>query len=290
MKKILRRALIAILVLVLALALLVMKFLSDMRKRAEDQSMMVKSDADLIGERLRIRRTDGDDVNVNLYLSNDGESLPLVVNVHGGAFIAGDADALDTQSDRVSKAWNVHVAAVNYKLANERYDIPYAAREIADTVKYFIDNAAQYRVDPANIYVMGYSAGGYHAMASALRLHEEGIDVAGQILCYAYPRDILDLYANLPESEKASVPPALFVVAGGDPIGEGSLRYEAALREAGVETDVKTYPDALHGFIEENNPEYEKLHNHASMAPEQEILARDAENYIGNWITRHVSE
>ena len=48
--------------------------------------------------------------------------------------------------------------------------------------------------------------------------------------------------------------------------------------------EIKTYSGAMHGFIEENNPEYEKLRSHASKSPEQEAMARDAENYIGNWI------
>jgi hypothetical protein len=52
-----------------------------------------------------------------------------------------------------------------------------------------------------------------------------------------------------------------------------------------VQTEVKVYDGALHGFIEENNPEYEKLHFHTSMAPEQEVMARDAEEYIFRWLS-----
>ncbi|MBP3198400.1 MAG: alpha/beta hydrolase fold domain-containing protein [Butyrivibrio sp.] len=51
-------------------------------------------------------------VDLNLYLINDGEMHPLVINIHGGAFIAGDADTLDTQSNRISKNWNVNVVTV----------------------------------------------------------------------------------------------------------------------------------------------------------------------------------
>lgn len=35
------------------------------------------------------------------------------------AFIAGDADALDTQSDRISKSFNMHIVSINYKLAKD---------------------------------------------------------------------------------------------------------------------------------------------------------------------------
>ena len=59
-----------------------------------------------------------------------------------------------------------------------------------------------------------------------------------------------------------------------------NLEYEKVLRENGINTEIKKYPKSKHGFIEENNPEYEKLNFKASKSPEQEIMARDAENYI----------
>ena len=80
--------------------------------------------------------------------------------------------------------------------------------------------------------------------------------------------------------------PALFVVAKGDPLGEGSLVYEKLLRDAGVLTDSIIYEGVMHGFIEENNPEYENLHakNRTSKSDAAEKIAREAEDYIGNWI------
>ncbi len=237
-----------------------------------------------MGTHFYMPRQDGEAVDLNLYLFQDDGPRPLVINLHGGAFIAGDADTLDTQSDRISRAWNVCVASVNYKLAKDGYDIAYGTREVVDTVQYFRQNGAAYGVDPDRIYLLGYSAGAYHAMAAALALRQEGIPLAGQILCYGFLRDALELYQALPEEARRTMPPSLFLIAQGDPIGEGSLVYEAALRENGVPTQVKTYVGAMHGFLEENNPEYENLHSHASKSPEQEAIARDAETYIGNWL------
>ena len=280
MKKILKAFLIVIAVIAAAFVALVVKIAADAGKQAEEQKKMVKPDEELIGERFSMPRDGLEAVEMNLYLRPGAERLPLVINLHGGAFIAGHADTLDSQSDRISNAWNVHVATVNYKLLSKDYDIAYAVREVEDTVKYFIRNAEEYGADPDKIYVMGYSAGGYHAMASVLALRREGVPVAGQIVCYGFLRDVMDIYAET----SAEMPPSLFVVAEGDPIGESSLTYAEALRERGVSVEIKTYSGAMHGFIEENNPEYEKLRSHASMSPEQEAIAREAENYIGNWI------
>ena len=166
------------------------------------------------------------------------------------------------------------------------YTKQYAVDEIKDTVKYFIDHSDEYSVDVEHIYILGYSAGGYHAMASALQLHQEGIDVKGQIICYGFLSDMMDQFSELYEEQKGTIPPALFILAGDEPIGKSSMEYEEALRKCGVNTEVKTYDGAIHGFIEENNPEYEKLHSHASMSPEQETMARDAEKLIGEWINR----
>lgn len=271
-------------VLLALIVILAAQLILSQKRQAEDQAAMVKSDEELLGARLIIEREGEKEIRVNVYSPEGGEKLPLVVNIHGGAFIAGDADALDTQSDRISKDWNVVVATVNYTLAKDGYDKNYGAQEIADTVKYFIGHAEEYSIDPEKVIVLGYSAGGYHAMSAVLTLHEQGIDVYKQILCYPFMSETLERYNAMPDELKSSVPPALFVICKGDPIGEGSLAYEEALRENGVSTTVKTYDDAMHGFIEENNPEYEKLHSHASMSPEQEVMARDAENTIRDWI------
>ena len=258
--------------------------------RAEDQTMMVKSDEDLIGKHFFVPREEKPDVDVNLYILGDDERHPVVFNIHGGAFIAGDADTLDTQSDRISRAWGVQVVCVNYSLALNGTGIEEGTQEIVDTVLYFREHAAEYHIDPEQLYIMGYSAGGYHTMASVLSLRKLSVDVAGQILCYAYLRDTLDIYMAMTPEQQASIAPALFLIAEGDPIGEGSLQYEEALRNSGVATQVITCKGALHGFIEENNPEYEPLHRKASKSPEQEALARKAEAMIGQWIEERSSD
>lgn len=184
------------------------------------------------------------------------KKAPLVINLHGGAFIAGDADTLDTQSDRLSKIWTVNVSTINYKLLNdEKYDHAY----VVDTVRYFIDNAETYNVDTDNIFLLGYSAGGYYVMASTLKLTENGVNVRGQILCYAYHGDMTEVFTSMSKTEKDTVPPAFFVLADKDSFSTDSLKYEQTLRDYGIATEVKAYKNVLHGFIEQNNPEYDRL-------------------------------
>lgn len=288
MKKLLKIIGIIFLIILLGVILLVIQFVRDSKIQEEDQKLMIKTDEELIGEHLYIKRDNKEEVDVNVYIPNGNEKKSLIINLHGGAFIAGDADTLDTQSDRISKSWNANIVTINYKLAKGNYNIEYAIEEVKDTVKYFIENKDKYNIDTDNIYIMGYSAGGYYAMASTLELHQEGIKIKGQILCYAFIKDILEKYDSLSDNLKTTMPNALFILAGNEPIGKASLDYEKLLTENKVNTDVKIYDTVKHGFIEENNPEYEQLHkkNKASKSPEAEKVARAAEDYIKNWINK----
>ena len=292
MKKIFKIAGIIVIVIVVGIGLLIIQFIKDQKIQAIDQKAMIKTDEELIGEHLYIKRDNKEDVDVNIYITKSEEKAPLIINIHGGAFIAGDADTLDTQSDRISNNWGVNVATINYKLLSDKYDKQYAIDEIKDTVKYFINNSEKYNIDTDNIFILGYSAGGYYAMASTLQLHKEDINVKGQILCYAFLSDILDQYKELSDEQKKTIAPVLFILAGDEPIGKGSLDYEKILKENGVSTEVKVYDNVKHGFIEENNPEYEKLHkkNKTSKSEEAEIIARESEDYMNTWIKKLVKK
>ena len=275
---------IIVILIVGIIALIIRKIVSDSKLRAEDQKNMSKSDEELIGTHFYMPRANKEDVDLNLYMHEDDKYYPLIINVHGGAFIAGDADTLDTQSNRISNDFNVNVVSVNFKLAGEKYSIEYGSEEVADTVKYFINNKDELHIDINNIFLLGYSAGAYHIMNAALNLHKEGVKVNGQIICYGYLKDILDKYNALSDTLKSTMPKSLFILADDEPIGKGSLDYQKILAANGNQCEVKVYAGAIHGFIEENNPESEKLHFHDAKSPEQEKLAREAESYISNWI------
>lgn len=290
MKKTVKMVGIVFGVILLIVVLFMMKTMYDAKLRQQDQELMIKTDDELMGQHIYIKREDKDDIDVNLYLADKSEPAPLVINLHGGAFVAGDADALDTQSDRIAKAWNCTVLTVNYKLMKDGITKQYAVDEVKDAVKYMIAHVDEYNIDTDSIFILGYSAGGYHAMASCLQLHKEGITVKGQILCYPFISDMLEQYAELTIEQQKTIPSALFILAGDEPIGKGSLTYKTKLDEMGVSTELITYNGALHGFIEENNPEYEKLHFHDSKSPEQEELARKAENDMKNWIAKQLPD
>lgn len=251
-------------------------------ENAKQREKFVKNDMDLIGERIEIQRDGKASIQANLYLPDDseGERLPVVFNIHGGGFVGGDADALDTQSDRIANEWNVVVVSINYTTADVK-SISYGSKEIRDAVLYFAKNAETYGVDPTKFTLMGYSAGAYYAADSTRLLQKEGFKMASLVLCYPWTTGLkVDQLAK-------DFPPTLFVLAGKDPISQKAKSYLKAMESAGLDVKVLEYENAVHSFIESNNPEG-KQEDMTDMSevinPEQESLARDAEAAISQWI------
>lgn len=258
-------------------------FLAFYRKSCADmRAVLVKTDEDLIGERIEIEREDGASVEANLYTPDSigAEPFPVVFNIHGGGFVGGDADVLDTQSERISKEWDVIVVTVNYTKADVR-PILYGAGEIRDIVLYFADNADKYHADSSRFTLMGYSAGAYYASEATRLLQKENFDMASLVMCYPWTTglDVKKLDEDFPHT--------LFVLAGNDPISQKAKPYIDSMNTVGIETEMIEYENAVHSFIESNNPEgmtgsSEDMSN--VINAEQESLARQAEARICDWI------
>ncbi len=261
-------------------------FLASYRKSCADmRAVLVKDDKDLIGERVEIERDGKAKVKVNLYIPDNigSEPLPVVFNIHGGGFVGGDADLLDTQSDRIANEWNVIVVTINYTKADVK-PILFGAGEIKDTVLYFADHAEEYNVDPSRFALMGYSAGAYYASEGTRLLQKEDIDIAALIMCYPWTTGL--------KADKldADFPPTLFVLAGQDPISQRAKAYIDRVRTIGIEIEVAEYENAVHSFIESNNPESEadEAAIESVVNAEQEQLARQAEREIDEWLKQFI--
>ncbi len=103
---------------------------------------------------------------------------PLLIAIHGGAFAAGNKADLAPFCTEMAKRGYV-VASISYRLAltqnvlcwNAEVDeIKFtrafyrAMQDAKAAVRYFRANAAQYGIDPDNIFVAGHSAGAFTAL------------------------------------------------------------------------------------------------------------------------------
>lgn len=258
-------------------------FLNSYRKNNADmRAVLRKGDSELIGRRFEVPRGHKKSVNVNLYIPNNPEEdkLPVIFNIHGGGFVGGDADVLDTQSDRIANEWNVIVVTVNYTKADVE-PIAYGAEEIKDTVLYFANNANTYNADATKFSVMGYSAGAFYSAEATKLLEKSHFNIESLILCYPWTVGLRT------EDLNQEWPATLFILAGQDPISQKAKSYVASMKDVGIHTEVMEYKNAVHSFIESNNPEGQKdtsFEMKNVINTEQESLARQAENDIKEWI------
>ncbi|MDD4312239.1 MAG: alpha/beta hydrolase [Eubacteriales bacterium] len=96
---------------------------------------------------------------LDVYAAKGESTLPLIVYAHGGYYV-GD-DKLDfTYYCQSLAARGYVVANINYQLAPEgRY--PTQMLQVDEALRYLLSRAEEYRIDPANIFLGGDSAGAH---------------------------------------------------------------------------------------------------------------------------------
>lgn len=266
-------------------------FVKSMRDdNAAKRALVQKTDEDRIGARYTVKR-DGKkgDVDCNLYFPDESdEALPVLFNIHGGGFMFGDADEMDSQCEHWAEDWGVAIVSVNYTKLDTK-PIDYSVEEITDTMKFFANYASgfesggkTYTFDTNHFYVLGHSAGGHLATRAAIEVASENtFRLAGQILCCPWT-------TGLPDKVDSNLAPAFFSLGGADEISQRSSAYQQALRNAGVDVTVKEYEGGLHPFIHTPYPELATGLTEEEKAEyitdEQIALAHKAEEDIKAWI------
>jgi len=87
--------------------------------------------------------------------------VPLIIFVHGGAFVAGDRSMEDQYIAPVLAA-GYAAASLDYRLSGEA-PFPAAVQDVKAAVRFLRANAARYGLDPDRFAAWGQSAGGYLA-------------------------------------------------------------------------------------------------------------------------------
>ena len=95
--------------------------------------------------------------------------MPVMFNIHGGAWVGSDATAIDVQSQKMADTLSAFVVNINYKKVDEEA-FPYCQQEVVDVVHYFYDHAAEYQLDTTKFNLIGYSAGGHICAGAAIML------------------------------------------------------------------------------------------------------------------------
>lgn len=210
--------------------------------------------------------------------------LPALAYLHGGGWTMFSIDTHDRLMREYAARAGIAVVAIDYSLSPE-VRFPRALEETVDVLDWLRAHGAAHGVDASRLAVGGDSAGANLAVASQLRLRDLGLPpVAAMLLNYgAYsdrtspswarydgPSYMLeademhrfwdnylrgdgdrdDPLAMPLLADLRGLPPAFLAIAECDILADGNREMTAALRDAGVAAQARTYAGATHSFLE----------------------------------------
>jgi acetyl esterase/lipase len=218
-----------------------------------------------------------------LYVADERDTDRLLVYYHGGGFVVGSLNSVETVCRFIAKHAGIAVLSVDYRLAPE-HPFPAAHDDAIAAFRFAVARAAQWGHDPDLIAVGGDSAGATLAtvLCHDLRGSDE-VQPAFQLLFYPatdqvghYPSHAefaegffltyaqmiwfrgLALAGHDPTDPRVSpllakdltdLPPAYIAVAGFDVLRDEGEAYARKLAEAGVQVALRRHERLIHAFV-----------------------------------------
>ena len=140
-------------------------FGSSDRKRDKGQTTpadITRYDDILYGDDLRFRKWQLLDVyrpKAAIEPDDSLKKLPVIISVHGGAWVYGDKDRYQWYCMRLAQR-GFAVVNYSYRLAPET-KFPSSLKDTEKVFQFVADNAAKYGFDTENVFAVGDSAGGH---------------------------------------------------------------------------------------------------------------------------------
>lgn len=223
------------------------------------------------------------DVPVRRYLPPDGGQRPRrgVMFIHGGGFVGGSAAEADLPLQRIADVLETVVVAPTYRLAPD-HPFPAAFEDCRAAWRWLVDTTDHTDVDPGRLVLFGGSAGGAIAAGMALHGRDHGWDgPAPAQLMLAFPMlDDRDDHPSRTEvsdhrmlngqlvtqsweayldaapspyavparaDDLAGLPPTWVMADQVDPLRDEAIAFAQRLMQAGVRTELHTFPGTFHG-------------------------------------------
>jgi pectinesterase len=220
-------------------------------------------------------------VTLTLYVPDKPGSYPAVLDIHGSGWKQRQVEADRPMMERLAARGFV-TGIVAYRLSTEA-KYPAALYDCKAAVRYLRAHAAELKIDPERIGVMGGSAGGHLtgllAMTSGQPEFEgdgpnrEQSSAVKAVIVMAATQDLVaankdktgegtveffgatcaenpELYARASPIThvRAGVPPTIFIEGEKDTLKIGRAEMQEKLRALGIETALHTLKDAPHPF------------------------------------------
>ncbi len=226
------------------------------------------------------------DVSVRVYVPEGAATNgPVILHIHGGAFVIGNPTQDDMSSERLALATSLPIVSVDYRLAPENPH-PAPINDCFAVYRWLSGGSSGLDVDGEQVIVTGVSAGGGLAAAVAQRARDEGgVQPIYQVLLYpvlddrmttASMRKMIDTplwngrssvhmwrhylgdAVNNDDTSPYAAParardlsglaPAALMTAEFDPLRDEAIEYAQRLMQAGIPTELHVVPGAIHAF------------------------------------------
>jgi acetyl esterase/lipase len=205
------------------------------------------------------------------------KNRPAAIVIHGGGWVEGDKESVVDEFCLPFLQQNFVVANVEYRLAKAG-TAPAAVTDVLTAAKWLHDHAAEYKIDPTQIIVVGNSAGGHLALLAAMAPASAGLGPSSKIAAVIDFYGIADVADQLEGPNKRDyaavwipqqprrmelardlspqtyvrkgLPPVLAIHGDRDDLVpyEQSVKLTKALKSAGDDATLLTVPGAQHGF------------------------------------------
>ncbi len=227
------------------------------------------------------------DIPVRIYTPHEGDSYPLLVYFHGGAFFSGSIESHDEVVRPISMESGYKIISVDYRLAPE-HPFPAGLEDCYNVTKWATEHQEELKWDGKNLAIAGDSSGGnLVAAVSYLARDKKEFTITKQVLFYPsldldfsefrYPSLIENgkgyfvesdslaehnsfyllgdvdtdnpLVSPIREENLEHLPSGLVVTAEYDPFRDEGELFAANLKKSGVPVELKRYEGVTHGFL-----------------------------------------
>ena len=229
---------------------------------------------------------DDPEVPVRIYRPKEAAAGPVpgILMIHGGGFVVGNIETEHLGAASMAAQVGALVVSVEYRLAPE-HPYPAAVHDCLSALRFLHDEAPALGVDRERIALVGTSAGGGLAAATALLARDRG----GPAVCFqmlhipelddrlttpsmvkfvdspiwnrplaekswryylgdlAGSDDVPAYAAPARATDLAGLPPAYVSTAENDPLRDEGILYAMGLLQAGVSVELHQFPGTFHG-------------------------------------------